>query len=158
MGTKNESKKLTKEEKCFRNELNNYIKTEILKYNNEKALPPYLWHRINAMRLGKTFHKGSLNNGTEYYTYEEILITFKYCKHMILRYLETNTFKDEKHKINAILLIVRNNINDVKDRIKRSEIQEERIRNDNIDNLVEDYTEKYTIKSKKSRNSLDKYW
>lgn len=150
---------LTKEEIKERDELNEYIRDHILCYDSGKALPKYLWHRINSFRQGKTFSKGGTANVHMYYSYKEILITFKFCKNEIRKCLKTMEFNNEAHKINTIMTYIDKNINTIKDRMRSKQRVEEKVQNEDMSKFdVEGIEDRYTVKSQKTNPELERYW
>lgn len=136
---------MTKEqEKKEFDKLYEYIKKEILQYPNEIALPKYLIMRLKGLREGKFI----VNKKTKVkadYPYSTILLTFKFCKNNILKAIETKSFKNEQNKINYIMVIIENNINDVVLRLKSKEkAEKEAEKADMVD---------YSMKAKKQNKT-----
>lgn len=156
---KETSNKLTEEEKKQRNELNEYIRNEILHYGSDKALPRFLWNRINAMRVGKFMHKGSFTNMHQYYSYQDILYVFRYSKNEISKYFSNKTFNNEQHKINGMLLIVEKNLNTVKDALNRREKMLEKVKDEDTSYISDDVKiAEYKTKSTTKNKNFDKFW
>ncbi|RKJ35339.1 hypothetical protein D7X33_38470, partial [Butyricicoccus sp. 1XD8-22] len=79
-------------------ELDVYIASEILGYEIGQIVPPFLKKRIKKL--------------AEKYEYEVIKLCFEYLKRDFNYYLTNKEFEDEQHKVNYIMVIIENNIND----------------------------------------------
>ena len=108
------------QEKKEFNELYEYVKKDILQYPNDVALPKYLVMRLKGLRDGKFIVNKKIKSKADY-PYSVIMLTFKFCKSNILRAIETKNFKNEQMKINYIMVIIENNINDIVLRLKDKE-------------------------------------
>lgn len=101
-------------------ELCEYVKKEILGYDDNMKFPQYLALKLQGIKRGEhianNHHKENAN-----YDDDTILYTFKICRNKIVDYLHRNEkkIKDEKHKINLIMKIIEPEINDVYLRLKR---------------------------------------
>ena len=155
--TKTTTNKMTAQEKQEWDELFQYVKNEIFNYNNNSEecfnkLPPYLIMRLKGLAEGK-FYANKKTQKQGKYTYKMILLTFKLCKGNIQQGLISNqtSFKDEKHKVNYIMAIIENNINDVKDRLIKAENSKKAI--DRLDTTIyEDMGKKAEYKTKSKIN------
>ena len=122
--------KLSEEEIKYRNELSEYLRKDIFGYEQRNyATPNYLWVRINGFITGKAFGNKELTDENKYYTYKDILCTFKYCKPEIMKLFNRMTFKDEHHRINTVMRIIDANLVVVKDMIRKAEEQQSQIEN-----------------------------
>lgn len=147
---------MTHEEKEQWHELYEYVRTEILKYPNTKALSKTLVLRLKGLKDGKFMaNKHTKSFGT--YGYDVILLTFKICKFDIIAGLTGKEFKNETHKVNYIMAIVESRINDTVDMINRKKVSEEKgkIVVINVDSEKAEYKKK--TKEIKS-NKLDNLW
>ena len=117
--------KMTFEEKQAWDKLYAYVKTDILGYDNEQALPSNIVARLQGLLHGKYMANNKSENMANY-SYETVLNTFKYCKPKIQEALRVNNFRDETHRFNYIAKIIENNINDVYIRMKNMEKAKER--------------------------------
>ena len=90
-------------------ELCEYVKKEILEYDDNMKFPQYDY---------------------------TILCTFKLCKRKIVTYLHENEkkIKDEKHKINLIMKMIEPEINDVYLRLQNVKKTEERVESKDFNN------------------------
>lgn len=136
------------------NELYQYIKKEILSYSEDMKLSSYAVLRLQGLRNG-TFSANRNSKvflSTEGYQYKTILLTFKIKKMDILKSLKTVNFKDEQHKVNYIMTIINNNINDVCLRIKEREKSKERL--NNVEISIPQSEEEYLNKTDLSKNKV----
>ncbi|MBN3367046.1 hypothetical protein EXM90_19005 [Clostridium botulinum] len=94
-------------------ELYNHIKI-ILGYTNEQLLPNYLITRLQDLRNGTVMQKGigRVVKSKEGYKYEVILDTFLSQSDKIEWVFNNKQFKNERNKINYMMAIIENNIND----------------------------------------------
>lgn len=97
-----------------------YVRKEIMGYDENQSLSKYSVLRLRGMKYGKFVDKNSEKDMSRY-TYNHILLTFKFCAPQINIALRSIQFKDEKHKINYVLKIVEDNLNTVYMRLKKSE-------------------------------------
>lgn len=147
---------MSEEEKKFK-ELCEYVKREIMGYDENQKLSKHMCLRLRGMKDGK-FIANKTTPSMAHYSYDIILLTFKYIKHHGLdNILLTKKFSSEEHKFNYIMVIVSNNINTVYNKVKK--IREEQNRSDNI-KVVElpNYKNKYESNSKKVNKNLEKFW
>ena len=147
---------MNEEEKKFK-ELCEYVKKEIMGYDENQKLSKHMCLRLRGMKDGK-FIANKTTPSMAHYSYDIILLTFKYIKHHGLdNILLTKKFNSEEHKFNYIMVIISNNINTVYNKVKK--IREEQNRSDNI-KVVElpNYKNKYQSNSKKVNKDLEKFW
>ena len=142
-------KKMSEEEKRDWNELCEYFKKEILGYGDDMKFPKFLALRLKGLQTGN-FIVNKNNKLQGNYTFQEILLTCKYSKLDIMIGFRSNSFVDEKHKINYAMSIIESNLNTIKERLKSRERQEERIASIEI-NTEEEIAE-YKKKSKEVKN------
>lgn len=116
-------------------ELCEYVKKEILKYDDNMKFPTYLALKLQGLKKGQHIANNNIKTEACYDDYT-LLCTFKICKNRILDYLEKNEIKikDEKHRINLIIKIVEPEINDVYIRLKQAKKREEKIADTSFEN------------------------
>jgi hypothetical protein len=149
-----EKEKKAAEEKVFR-DLCDYVKTEIMGYDENQSLSKNMILRLRGLKTGQ-YMANKHSPSMAHYPYKVVLLTFQYIKHHELDYiLQSKTFTDERHKFNYILKIVDSNINTVYNKVKKK--LEEQHRADNIE-VVElpNYTNQYT--QQKVNKDLEKFW
>lgn len=134
------------QEKKEFNELYEYVKKDILQYPNDVALPKYLVMRLKGLRDGKFIVNKKIKSKADY-PYSVIMLTFKFCKSNILKAIETKNFKNEQMKINYIMVIIENNINDIVLRLKDKEKAENKIETVEIVD--------YVMKANKNNDTTD---
>ena len=119
---------MTFEENQEWEELYEYVKKNVLGYDDKQKLPEYITIRLLGLSRGKhVANNKSANNAN--YPYKVILNTFKFCYSDIQRALRNNNFKDEQHKFLYIAKVVENNINTVYVRMKNAEKAKEEAKN-----------------------------
>ena len=133
-------------------DLYQYVKNEIMGYDENQALSSTMALRLKGLLTNK-FIENNNTESTANYSYETILNTFKFCSPDIKRALRTNNFKDEMHRFNFILKIVERNINDVYLRMKSVEKAKEDAENTIVDTV--EYTgAEYQKKTIETNNKL----
>lgn len=147
--------KVTYEEDQDWNELYEYVRTNIMKYDKNQSLPSYIVVRLQGLLKGKYMASNKTMNKANY-SYRTVLNTFKYCSPDIYRALRNNNFRDEQHKVNYIFKIVENNINNVYIREKNAEKAKEEAKNINIDTY--NIPEGVKYKPKKKKNKFADLW
>lgn len=125
-------KKMTYEDTQNWEKLCEYVKTNVLKYDENQLLTKYMIIRLLGLSRGEYIvNNKSINNAD--YSYEVILNTFKFCSLDIQKALRTKQFKDEEHKFNYILKIVEKNINTVYMKMKNAEKAKEEAKNTTVE-------------------------
>ena len=151
-----EKEKKTEEEKVFR-ELCDYVKKEIMGYDENQQLSKFMIMRLRGLKTGQ-YMANKNHESMAHYPFKVILLTFKYIKHHELDYiLQSKTFTDEQHKFNYILKIVDSNINTVYNKVKKKVEEQKRLDDIQVVELP-NYTNKYESKSNKINKNLEKFW
>ena len=119
---------MTKEEKLAWENLYNYVKSNIMGYDENQALSSMMVLRLKGLLTNKFIENNNIES-TANYSYETILNAFKYSSLDIKKALRTNNFKDEMHKFNYVLKIVEKNINNVYMKMKNAEKAKEEAKN-----------------------------
>lgn len=148
---------MSEEEKKFK-ELCEYVKKDIMGYDENQKLTKHMCLRLRGLKDGK-FIANKATPTMAHYSYDIILLTFQYVKHHGLdNILATKKFTSEEHKFNYIMVIISNNINTVYNKVKK--IQEERKRLKDDIKVVElpNYTNKYQSNSQKTNKNLESFW
>lgn len=127
-------------------ELCEYVKREILQYDDNMKVPTYLVLKLQGLKKGQHIANNNIESNACYDDYT-LLCAFKVCKRKIVDYLTKNEtkIKDENHKINLITKMVETEINDVYIRLQQAEKVKSRVENisfDNQSNASADYTKK----------------
>lgn len=118
--------KMTEQDKTEFDKLYQYVKTKVLGYTGDMALPKFMVMRLKGLSDGK-FYANNKTKSTAKYDYNTIYLTFVFCKDKIQNALQTKKFTSEQNKFNYIMAIVENNINDVVIRAKKTKKVEEKI-------------------------------
>jgi len=149
--------KMTKQEKAEWDNLYNYVKKEILQYDNSQSIPPTLVLRLKGLATGKYIENKKIEDRAKY-SFKIILYTFQICKPKIIYAICGKEFKNEANKFNYICKIVENNINDVYNRVKMSQKNQEKTETISTENLYHSGAE-YKKKSKEIKsNKLEDLW
>lgn len=116
-------------------ELCEYVKKEILEYDDNMKFPRYLALKLQGLKKGEHIANNYQKPIAHYDDYT-LLYAFKLCKKKIVTYLHNNEKKinDEQHKINLIIKMVEPEINDVYLRLQRAEKTKLRVKNIVFDN------------------------
>ncbi len=150
------AKKMTKQEKIEWDALYQYVKINVLGYDSNQSLSRFMVLRLKGLLVNKYVENNNIEN-TANYSYNTILMTFKYCMSDINKAFRTKSFKDEKAKFNYALAIVESNINTVYTRmqntIKSKEMTEK------ADTSTFDYSgAEYKPKTGKASSKLKDLW
>lgn len=103
-------------------ELCEYVKREILEYDENMKFPKYLALKLQGLKRGQHI----ANNNIELhagYDDKTLLYAFKLYKQYIVTYLHENKkrIKNEQHKINLIIKMIEPKLNDVYLRLQQIE-------------------------------------
>jgi hypothetical protein len=147
---------MTPEEIKAWDELYQYVKFNILGYEKEMNLPKYMVLKLKELRTGRMFARKDRISEYEY-TYEDILLTFKFCIYDIAKAIINKQFKDEKGKFYYIMAIVSNKINDVILEKRRMEKSIEKSQNHDTEHIEADKAQ-YKTKSKETNKRLKELW
>ena len=125
-------KKMTEKEKQDWESLYNYVKINIMGYDENQALSSTMVLRLKGLLTNKFIENNNIQS-TANYSYETILNTFKFCSPDIQRALRVNNWANEMHKFNYILKIVEKSINTVYMRMKNAEKAKEEAKNTTVE-------------------------
>lgn len=133
-----------------------YVKKEILQYDDNMKLPKHLILKLQGLKKGLHIANNNIDSEACYDDYT-ILCAFKLCKRKILDYLVKNEtkIKDETHKINLVVKMVEPEINDVYIRLQQAKKKEEKIQSESFDNQFNEGAE-YSKKTKDVNDKLKK--
>lgn len=137
-------------------ELCEYVKKEILQYDDNMKFPKYLALRLQGLKKGQHIANNNIDDQAHYDDYT-ILCTFKICKTKIIDYLHKNAtkIKNEQHKINLIMKIIEPEINDVYLRLRNAKRMSKHINEKSFDNQANEGAE-YKKKTKNVNEKLKK--
>lgn len=143
--------KMTKQELEEWNDLYDYVKKDILKYDEKLALPKNLVLRLKGLKNGK-FIANKNTKALGDYSFKIILMTFKINKYEIVNALsDKSKFKDESHMINYLMSIVEKKINDTYSRLNRLEQSQEK--GEHLEITESENKAEYKQKTKEIKNS-----
>ena len=149
--------RLSEEEKQQWDNLYQYVRKEILRYNISQAIQSKSCLRLKGLSQGKFI----ANNKTSIkanYSFEVVLYTFKMCKMKILQALEGKVFNDELHKMNYICVIIEGNINDVYQRLQNAKKNQKRAESTDISNIYHKGAEYKKTTERKLKHSVAELW
>ena len=137
-------------------ELCEYVKKEILQYDDNMKFPTYLALKLQGLKKGQHIANNNIQTAACYDDYT-LLCAFKICKRRIIDYLEKNEskIKDEKHKINLIMKMIEPEINDVYLRLQRAERAKTKVENVEYENQNHD-SASYVKKTKETSDRMKK--
>ena len=147
---------MTEQDMLDWDELYQYVRGNIMGYDNNQSLSSTMVLRLKGLLTNK-FIENNNTKDTANYSYKTILNTFKYCYLDIYNGLRTNSFKDEMHRFNFVLKIVERNINTVYMRMKNAEKAKEEIESSDVSHSIE-YVNTFKNKEKKINNKLEELW
>jgi polyribonucleotide nucleotidyltransferase len=143
--------KMTKQELEEWNDLYEYVKKDILKYDEKLVLPKNLVLRLKGLKDGK-FIANKKTKALGDYSFKIILMTFKINKYEIINAInDKSKFKDENHMINYLMAIVEKKINDTYSRLNRLEQSQEK--GENLEITTSENKAEYKHKTKEVKNS-----
>lgn len=128
---KTTKKHLSQQEKIEWEALYEYVRKNVLGYDENQSLSRNMVLRLKGLTTNKFMANNNIAD-TSNYSYQTILNTFKFCQPDIERGLKSNSFTDENHKFNYVLKIVESNLNNVYLRMKNKEKTKEDIDNHDI--------------------------
>lgn len=139
-------------------ELCEYVRKEILQYDDNMKFPTYFALRLQGLKKGQ-YIANKFQETHACYDDHTLLCAFKISKNRIVNYLKKNETKitDENHKINLILKMVEPEINDVYLRLQQVKKQEEKLITTNYDNQFNDGAE-YQRKSTEISEKMKKWF
>lgn len=149
-------KKMSEQDMLDWDELYQYVRGNIMGYDNNQSLSSTMVLRLKGLLTNK-FIENNNTKDTANYSYKTILNTFKYCYLDIYNGLRTKSFKDEMHKFNYVLKVVETNINTVYMRMKNAEKAKEEIESSDVSHSIE-YVNTFKNKEKKINNKLEELW
>lgn len=149
--------RMSNQEKNEFKELYDYVKKQVLKYDDSQSLPKKFVLMLKGLKKGKYIETKKQEDRANY-PYKTILYTFQICKPQIDYALNNVDFKDENHKFNYIVKIVESNINDMYIRLKKAEEQKIRTKELDTENLLSNNGCAYTKKTKNTRKNLNDLW
>lgn len=153
---KAQSKRMSIKDKEDWDKLYEYVRHNVMGYDENQSLSKNMVLRLKGL-LNNKFMANNNVEDTSNYSYETILLTFKFCMPDIQKGLRSTSFRDESHKFNYILKIVENNINTVYMGVKNSEKNKQKTETMSMDTATHLGAD-YQIKSRKTSERLQDLW
>lgn len=94
-------KHMSKQEKADWDELYEYVRTEVMGYDQNQSLSSEMVLRLKGLLSNKFMENNHIQDIASY-SYKTVLNTFKYCSLDIQRGLSSNSFRDERHRFNYV--------------------------------------------------------
>lgn len=142
--------KLSEEDKLYKKKVFDFFEHKILGYTDSQ----HLQKKSSLSVLGLTTGQNIINNSHEKYgeySFREVYYACLFCKERMQKALSTKTFDGESQTIAYLTAIVRNNINEVSNKLKDNESSKKKIETQNTIPLNVDtasYLRKGTINDK----------
>ncbi|MDU4051218.1 MAG: hypothetical protein E7H33_09900 [Clostridium perfringens] len=131
-------------------ELCEYVKKEILEYDEDMKFPRSLALRLKGLSKGQFIANTNIRPLASY-EFEDILLTFKMYKlDILIAIRDKSKFKDENHRINYVMVIIENKLNEVV--IKRKKVEKEKSRAESVEIQNNDVKANYIRKTKLKKN------
>ena len=93
-GVNMEVKKINNEENAQWLLLCDYVKKDIMQYEDNQKLSKEMYLRLRGLKAGKMIDNNKIKSSAQY-SFEIILYTFKICKSKIITATQPKTFKTE---------------------------------------------------------------
>lgn len=139
-------------------ELCNYVKTQVLQYDEHMKLPKFVILRLRGVAKGQFIANNKAEKHAEY-PYSVVLLTFQASIVNIKQAIIMKEFKNEQNKFNYIMAIVENNINDVYKRVLKMEEANKKIDKVQIDSTPkQDYNGDFHKPKRSTIIDEDELW
>ena len=153
---KTTKKHMSQNDKLYWKELYEYVKKNIMGYDENQSLSKNMVLRLKGLLTNKYMANNNIND-TANYSYQVVLNTFKFCMPDIQRGLRSNSFKDENHKFSYVLKIVESNLNNVYVRMKNAEKTKEKTKAMEM-NVITHSGAGYQAKTRETSKRLNDLW
>ena len=153
---KTNSKRMSIRDKENWTALYEYVRKNVMGYDENQSLSKNMVLRLKGLLTNKFMANNNIAD-TSNYSYETILLTFKFCMPDIQRALRSISFRDETHKFNYVLKIVESNINTVYIKVKNSEKSKQKTETMSMDAATHSGAD-YQTKSRKTSERLNDLW
>lgn len=148
---------MTEEEKIQWDKLYQYVRKEIMLYDDNQALPKNIVLGLKGLKTGKAVENKTQQDKANY-TYDIILLTFKFCKSTIFKSISGKNFKSDLQKFIYIKVIVENNLNDIYNRMNKAKRLEEKIETTDMSNIYYDGANYQSKQNSKTNEKYDDLW
>lgn len=158
MARKKELTEAEQREKEYRLKLFDYVKTNIMGYDENQCLTKNMTLRLEGLRKGQTYANNKHESFANY-SYEVLYNTFVYCKNHELDWiLKNKKFDNDMHKFNYIMIVIGNNINMIYNKTKKKVEEEKRLEKIEVIDLP-NYENKYVAKEQHNvSKELEALW
>jgi hypothetical protein len=112
-----------------------HVKTSIMGYSPEQALPSSMVLRLKGLTTGKYIENRNIPDKAAY-TYNAVYLTFQYCFESIMRAVTGKKFKNEQAKFNYVMKIVESNLNNVFKKLEQAELEKQKIEQTNWERIA----------------------
>lgn len=133
-----------------------FVHTKIMGYDKNQALTRDMIYRLKGLLHGKFMANNKLDDMANY-SYELVLITFKFCLPKIQKGFASNSFTDEMRKFNYAVKIVENNLNNVYIRLKNAERAKQKLKETDLSETSQ-YVNLFKPREVEIDDSLDDLW
>lgn len=148
--------RLNEQEKAEWIELYEYVRGNIMGYDEKMSLPSWIVLKLRGLRHGKQYDNNKTRDYAKY-PFSTILYTFKACSPEINSVLNNKHFNNEQHKFNYIMKIVEGKLNDVALRLKSAQRAEKQSQEtEHIEDV--EYVNRFKAKEHKTNHKLDDLW
>lgn len=151
-----ETRSMSKEDMNEWDELYQYVRKNLMGYDDEQSLSKEMVLRLKGLRHNKYYENRKITD-TANYSYELILMTCKFCRMDIERGINGKTFRSEMAKLNYIAKIIENNLNTVYMRIKNNENAKEKTEKTDVSHVFHKRAE-YKPAARKTPDALKGMW
>ena len=149
-------KHLSQEDKLYWIELYEYVRKNVMGYDENQSLSKNMVLRLKGLPNNKFMANNNIDD-TANYSFQTILNTFKFCMPDIQKGLRNSFFKDENHKFNYILKIVESNLNNVYLKMKNVEKTKQKTETMSMDTVAYIGAD-YQVKTQKTSEKLKDLW
>lgn len=149
-------KNMTKQEIEDWERLYEYVRCNVLGYDENQSLSKVMVLRLKGLTNNKFIANNNIED-TANYPYDVVLNAFKFSIMDINKALRTVDFKDEMHKFNYILKIVEPNINTVYMRMKNADKAKEKTETINMNAQFYEGAE-YKVTETNTSSKLNDLW
>ena len=130
-------------------ELCEYVKTYILKYDNQKVFPKIMALRLKGLACNQEYPN---NKFQQVHTYSFLLKVFKALKPCIEEVIEKVEIKNEEHLVNLIMKIIWSNFNDIVESYRKKKRREKEMEKRNMTDVLTNTQTNYIIKEHKVKS------
>lgn len=133
-----------------------YVHTNVMGYDEKQSLTRDMILRLKGLLHSKFMANNNTKDMSDY-SYELVLITFKFCLPKIQKGFRNNSFTDEMRKFNYAVKIVENNLNNVYIKLKNAERAKQKFEESDISEATK-YVNLFKPRKVEVDDSLDDLW